>query len=68
MVPRLLPQVLIHLRSLDVCHFGMIEGSVLKCMVLRSLSQWHDIVTECHKNLTFGSKVIEGETDGQTGR
>jgi hypothetical protein len=58
----------IHLRSLNVHHFGMVEGTVLKSMGWGHL-QWHDLPTEFHKNLPIGSKVIRGDrqTDRQTG-
>jgi hypothetical protein len=50
----------IHLRSSNVCHFGMVEGTGLK-------STAHDLPTEFHKNIRSCSKVIRrGHTDGQT--
>jgi hypothetical protein len=58
----------IHLRSLNVHHFGMAEGTGLKVR-RRGHLQWHDLPTEFHKNLPVGSKVIKGEhTDRQTDR
>jgi hypothetical protein len=51
----------IHLRSLNVCHFGMVEGTGLKVW-RRGYLQWHDLPTEFHKNLPVGSKVIMGDT------
>jgi hypothetical protein len=61
----------IHLRSLNVRHFWMVEGTGLKSR-RRSHLQWHDFPTEFHKNLPIGSKVIRGggvkyrQTDRQT--
>jgi hypothetical protein len=60
----------IHLRSLNVRHFGVVEGTGLK-RTCRGHLQWHDLPTEFHKNLPIGSKVISGghtQTDGQTHR
>jgi hypothetical protein len=45
----------IHLRSLNVRHFGMLEGTVLISTASR-----YDLPTEFHKNLPIGSKVIWG--------
>jgi hypothetical protein len=58
----------IHLRSLNVRHCLMVEGTGLKSMHQGRL-QWHDLPTEFHKNLPIGSKVIRGDTqtDRQTG-
>jgi hypothetical protein len=55
----------INLRSLNVRHLGMVEGTGLK-----SHLQWRDLPTEFHKNLPSGSKVIRGDTqtDRQTDR
>jgi hypothetical protein len=57
----------IHLRSLNVRHFGMVEGTGLK-VGRPGHFQWHDLPTEFHKNLTIGTKVIRGatQTDGRT--
>jgi hypothetical protein len=53
----------IHLRSLNVRHFGMVEGTGLKVRRQGHL-QWHDHTTAFHKNLPIGSKVISGtQTD-----
>jgi hypothetical protein len=59
----------IHLRSLKVRHFGMVEGTGLKVR-RRDHLQWHDLPTKFHKNLPIGSNVIMGETqtDGQIDR
>jgi hypothetical protein len=59
----------IHLRSLNVRHFGMVEGTGLRSTASRS-PQWHDLPTEFHKNLPIGSNVIGGggHTDRQTDR
>jgi hypothetical protein len=56
----------IHLRSLNVHHFGMVKGTGLKSR-RRGHLQWHDLPTEFYKNLSMGSKVIRGDTDRQTG-
>jgi hypothetical protein len=50
----------IHLRSLNVRHFGMVEGAGLKVWC-RGYLQWHGLPTEFHKNLPTGSKVIGGD-------
>jgi hypothetical protein len=56
----------IHLRSLNVRHFGMVKGTGLKSTASRGHLQWHDTSTEFHKNLPIGSKVISGgHTDRQ---
>jgi hypothetical protein len=57
----------IHLRSLNVRHFGMVKGAGLESRH-RGHLQWHDLRTEFHKNLPIGSKVIRGDTqtDRQT--
>jgi hypothetical protein len=62
----------IHLRSLNVQHFGMVEGTGLKIR-RRGHLQLHDLLTEFHKNLPICSKVIRGghthrQTDNQTDR
>jgi hypothetical protein len=59
----------IHLRSLNISHFVMVEGTGLKSR-RRGHLQWHDLSTEFHKNLPVGSKVIRGDTptDTQTDR
>jgi hypothetical protein len=49
----------IHLRSLNVRHFGMVESTGWK-VLRRGHLQWHDVPTEFHKNLLIGSKVIKG--------
>jgi hypothetical protein len=54
----------IHLRSLNVRHFGMVEAKRLK-NAGRGYLQWHDLPTQFHKNLIH-SKVIRG--DPRTGR
>jgi hypothetical protein len=51
----------IHLRSLNVCHFGMVEATGLKIMVSRSI-QWHRHSTEFNKNLAIGSTVNRRKT------
>jgi hypothetical protein len=56
-------QVLHHLRSLNVCHFGMPTARALELCSLCHL-QWHDLPTEFHENLPIGSEVDEGR--GQT--
>jgi hypothetical protein len=59
----------IHLRSLNVHHFGMVESKGLKSTESRDHLQWHDLPTEFHKNLPIGSKVIRGgHTDRRTDR
>jgi hypothetical protein len=56
----------IHLRSLKVRHFVMVEGTGLKVGCQGQL-KWHDLPTEFHKNLPIDSKVIKGgHTDRQT--
>jgi hypothetical protein len=59
----------IHLRSLNVRHFGMVEGTGLKVW-RRGHLQWNDLPTKFLKNLPISSKVIRGDTqtDGQTDR
>jgi hypothetical protein len=59
----------IHLRSLNVRHFGMVKGTGLKVRRLGHL-QWHDLPTGFNKNLPVGSEVIRGDTqtDGRTDR
>jgi hypothetical protein len=58
----------IHLRSLNVRHFGMVEGMGLK-VTRRGHLQWHDRPTEFYKSLPIGSKVIRGGlTDRWTDR
>jgi hypothetical protein len=47
----------IHLKSLNVRHFGMVEGTGLE-------STAHDLPTEFHKNLPTGSKRIGGRGGG----
>jgi hypothetical protein len=58
----------IHLRSLNIRHFGMVEGTALKVW-RRGHLQWHDLPTKFQKNLPIGSKVIwaDTHTDRQTG-
>jgi hypothetical protein len=48
-----------------VCHFGIVEASGLKIMVLSlpSVLQWYDLRTEFHTNLIIGSKVDKGDGD-----
>jgi hypothetical protein len=48
-----------HLRSLNICHFGMAEATRLK-MWLRGHLQWHHLPTKFHENPPVGSKVISG--------
>jgi hypothetical protein len=57
----------IHLRRLNIGHFGMLEGTGL--IRLRGHLQWYDLPTKFHKNLPIGSKVIRGDTqtDRHTG-
>jgi hypothetical protein len=52
----------IHLRRLNVRHFGMVEGTGLKSTASRSPSTAWPPPTEFHKNLPTGSKVIRGDT------
>jgi hypothetical protein len=56
----------IHLSSLNVRHFGMVEGTGLKKHGIEIT--FNDLPTEFHKNLPIVSKVIRGgtQTDGQT--
>jgi hypothetical protein len=54
----------IHLRSCNVCHFGLFEAAGLRSMALRS-PQWHDLPAEFQENLPV-LKVIGGHTAGQT--
>jgi hypothetical protein len=59
----------IHLRSLNVRHFGMLQGTGLISMASRPPSMaWPP--TEFHKNVPIGSKVIREvtQTDRQTDR
>jgi hypothetical protein len=59
----------IHLSSLNVRHFVIVEDTGLKSRRRGHLQQ-HDLRTEFHKNLPVGSKVIGGtdrRTDRQTG-
>jgi hypothetical protein len=49
----------IHLKSLNVRHFGMIAAPALK-LWLRGHLQWHDFFTAFHKNLLIGSEVDGG--------
>jgi hypothetical protein len=58
----------IHLRSLNIRHFGIVKGTRLGVR-RRGHLQWHDLPTEFHKNLPIVSKVIRGDTqiDRQTG-
>jgi hypothetical protein len=46
----------IHLRSLNVHHFGMVTAMTLKLWCQGHL-QWHNLPTEFHKNLPIGSQV-----------
>jgi hypothetical protein len=46
----------IHLKSLNVCHFGMVAATSLKLWLWGQL-QWHDPPTEVHKSLPIGSEV-----------
>jgi hypothetical protein len=55
----------IHLRSLNVRHFGMVEDTGLKSTASRGHLQWHDLPTKFHKNLSIGSK-LRGGTHRQT--
>jgi hypothetical protein len=55
----------IHLKSLNMHHFGMIAASTLKPRH-RCHLQWLDLPTEFYKNLSVGSKV-DGGTDTQDG-
>jgi hypothetical protein len=48
-----------HFRSLNVCHFRMVEATGLKIII-----HWHDLHTEFYENLLIGSKVNSGDTDG----
>jgi hypothetical protein len=57
----------IHLRRLNVRHFGMVGGTGLISR-RRGHLQWHDLPNEFHKNLPLGSKVIRGDTDRETDR
>jgi hypothetical protein len=49
----------IHLRSLNVCHFGMVASAVLKWLHQDDL-QYHDLLTEFHKNYQLVQKLIVG--------
>jgi hypothetical protein len=53
----------IHLRSLNVRHFGMVEAMGLEVW-LRDHLQWHDLLT----NLLKIHRKLLGDTDGQTDR
>jgi len=57
----------IHLRSLNVRHFRMVEATGLKIWH-RGHLQWHDLTAKFHENLQICSKVISGRThrDEQT--
>jgi hypothetical protein len=55
----------IHLRSLNIHHFGMIETTGLRACRWGHL-QWHDLPTEAHKYLLLGSAVIWGDTHTHT--
>jgi hypothetical protein len=46
----------IHLKSLNVRHFGMVATTALK-LWYRGHLQWHDLPTKFHKNLPLGSDV-----------
>jgi hypothetical protein len=49
----------IHLRSLNICHFGMAEATRLK-MWHQGHLQCHHLPTKFHENSHIGSKVISG--------
>jgi hypothetical protein len=51
----------IHFRSLNVRHFVMVEGTILKRTASRLPSMAY-LPTEFHKNLPICSKVIRGDT------
>jgi hypothetical protein len=60
-------QVLHHLRSLNVRHFGMVAATALKIWRVCHF-QWHELHIEFHNNLPVGSEVDRegGQTDTQT--
>jgi hypothetical protein len=49
----------IHLRSLNVRHFGMVEGTELKSR-LRGHLQWRDLPTEFHRLYQLVQKLLGG--------
>jgi hypothetical protein len=49
----------IHLKSLNVRHFGMDAATILK-LWRRGHVQWYDFSTEFHKSLPTGSEVNAG--------
>jgi hypothetical protein len=57
---------LLHVRSSNVCHSGMVETAGLK-VGPRGYLQWHDLTGECNVNQPNGSEDISGgHTDRQT--
>jgi hypothetical protein len=64
MVARLVIKLL-HLRSFNVCHSGMVTTTGLKAGP-RGYLQWHDLTGECNVNQPNGSEDISaGHTDWQ---
>jgi hypothetical protein len=56
----------IHLRSLNVRHFGMVAATALK-LWHRGHLQWHDFPNEFYRNYQLLKKCIGGQTHRQAG-